>query len=222
MARLAPRGRWISPTRGSHLAEAAILCAATALGCARTTLPDPEVTARAYADAARDGDAEAIHGMLTTESQRDFGLDGTRRRVADSASEIARQGEALAGDQIRVETEAVIRFADGERATLVVEDGEFKVASAGVLPAGARTPAEALAELRQALARRSYASLLRVLDAESRGAIEDDLRTLVIGLEEPDTLDVKIAGDAAEVSLPGGHWVKLKREAGVWKVEDFD
>jgi hypothetical protein len=192
------------------------------LGCGRSTLPDPQATVTAYAAAARDGDAEAIHSMLTSESQRALGLEGTRRLVADSAAELARQGEALASDEVRIETSAVMRFADGERATLVVEDGTFKLMAAGVLPAGARTPTDALAELRQALARRSYASLLRVLDEESRGALEEDLRALVVGLEEPDTLDVKVVGDAAEVTLPGGHWVKLKREAGTWKVEDFD
>ncbi len=222
MPRLAPCRRWFVPTLGSCLVEAAILASATALGCARSALPDPEATVLAYAEAARHGDAEAIHAMLTTESQQAFGLEGTRRLVADSSVEMVRQGEALSADQIRIEAEAIVRLADGERATLVVEDGAFRIASAGVLPAGARTPAEALAELRQALARRSYASLLRVLDSDSRGALEDDLRTLVMSLDEPDTLDVKITGDAAEVSLPDGHWVKLKREAGVWKVEDFD
>jgi hypothetical protein len=160
--------------------------------------------------------------MLTAESQRTFGPEGTRQLVADASVELAQQGEALESEQARVETGAVVRFADGEQATLVVEEGQFLVESAGVLPAGARTPTEALIEFRQALARRSYPSLLRVMDQQSSGALEDDLRTLVIGLEEPDTLDVKVTGDTAEVTVPGGHWVRLKREAGVWKVEDFD
>ena len=199
-----------------------VFSGSSCLGCARSTLPDPQATVAAYATAARDGDAEAIHSMLTSESQRALGLEGTRKLVADSAAELARQGEALASDEVRIETTAVLRFADGERATLVVEGGAFKLTAAGVLPAGARTPTDALVELRQALARRSYASLLQVLDEESRGALEEDLRAVVAGLEEPDTLDVKVVGDAAEVTLPGGHWVKLKREAGTWKVEDFD
>ena len=42
------------------------------------------------------------------------------------------------------------------------------------------------------------------------------------GLENPDTLDVKVSGDNAVVSVPGGHQVKLRREAGVWHVQDFD
>jgi len=31
-----------------------------------------------------------------------------------------------------------------------------------------------------------------------------------------------VTGDAATVSVPGGHSVKLKREGGVWRVDDFD
>jgi hypothetical protein len=44
---------------------------------------------------------------------------------------------------------------------------------------------------------------------------------MVEGLDEPGTLPVQVNGDAAVVSVPGGHQVKLKREAGVWRVEYF-
>jgi hypothetical protein len=78
-----------------------------------------------------------------------------------------------------------------------------------------------LSGLRQALARRSYAAMVRVLSAETRGALESDVSAIVRGLEDPETLDVEIEGDEAEVELPSGHVVKLKREAGVWRVEDL-
>jgi hypothetical protein len=72
------------------------------------------------------------------------------------------------------------------------------------------------------LARRSYAGLMRVLSPATRAAIEQDLRALVTGLEKPDTLPVQAAGDSATVSVPGGHHVRLKREGGVWRIDDFD
>ena len=65
-------------------------------------------------------------------------------------------------------------------------------------------------------------ALLGVLSAETRQALEGDLKSLVEGLENPDTLDVKVSGDHAVVEVPGGHQVKLRREAGVWHVQDFD
>ena len=32
----------------------------------------------------------------------------------------------------------------------------------------------------------------------------------------------QVSGDAATVPVPGGYQVKLKREDGIWRVEDFD
>ncbi|MGC4088891.1 MAG: DUF4159 domain-containing protein [Polyangiaceae bacterium] len=116
----------------------------------------------------------------------------------------------------------MVRYEDGEQAELALESGVFRVGSASALPAAARTPAEALAGLRQALARRSYMALVRVLSAETRGAVESDLSSIVDGLQDPDTLEVQVSGDDAEVELPSGHSVRLKREAGVWRVEDSE
>ena len=63
--------------------------------------------------------------------------------------------------------------------------------------------------------------MVRVLSAETRGALESDVSAIVRGLEDPETLDVEVEGDEAEVELPGGHVVKLKRESGIWRVEDL-
>lgn len=195
---------------------------ALAAGCARQELPDPQVAAREYAAAVEKGDAARVYAMMTSEAQRTHGKRGVERLVAESKSELGRTAKAVAADGARVEVVATVRFEDGEQAELGVEDGQFRVQSAGALPHAARTPAQALSELRQALARRSYPGLLRVLSSESKSALENDLRSLVDGLEQADTLDVKVTGDRAEVKVPGGHSVKLKREAGIWRIEDFD
>ena len=84
------------------------------------------------------------------------------------------------------------------------------------------TPEAALDQLRRVLARRSYAGLLRVLTPRTRAMIEQDLRSLVDGLDKPDTLAVHVAGDSATVIVPGGHHVRLRRDGGVWRVDDFD
>jgi hypothetical protein len=44
----------------------------------------------------------------------------------------------------------------------------------------------------------------------------------VNGLERAETLHVLVTGDAAVVTVPGGHTVKLRRDGGVWRVDDFD
>jgi hypothetical protein len=193
------------------------------LGCGVARLPDPRGAVSAYAEAAARGDADAIYEMMSDKGRRALSRDEVRRMVADEKAELTDQSKAVTSAGVVVRARARVRFADGEDATLVVDDtGEFRIATADALPAGARTPEQALEQLRRVLARRSYAGLMRVLSPATRSAIESDLRGLVIGLDHPEGLEVNVAGDAATVQIPGGHEVKLRREAGVWHVEDFD
>jgi hypothetical protein len=160
--------------------------------------------------------------MLSDRSRQSWRPADVERIVADEKGELAMLAKAVAEPGTVVRASARVRYPDGEDATLDLEDDGFRISSADALPAAARTPREALEQLRRALARRSYAALLRVLSPSTRSAIESDLRSLVEGLKEPDGLDVQISGDAASVQIQGGHSVKLRRDAGVWKVEDFD
>ena len=217
--------------RRSHGCRATVVARTALLGCAllqpvacsHASVPDPRAAVQRYAEAAERGDAEALYAMLTREGQRTHGPEGVQRLTAGARKELSARGRVFSqGRDLDVRTAAELRYHDGETARVPLEDGAFKVSAAGGLPAAAQTPAEALVELRQALSRRSYAGLLRALSPETRSELEHDISSLVTGLERPEALEVRVDGDAAEVQVPGGHWVKLKREAGVWKVEDFD
>ena len=150
------------------------------------------------------------------------GVAGTKQLVGESRAELGRTAQAIQGEGARVEASAEARFNDGESATLVLEDGHFLVDAASLLPARPRTPSQALSGLRRALARRSYPALMALMAGDSQGALESDIGSLVSGLEHPETLEIQINGDVAEVELPTGHLIKLKREAGIWRVLDFD
>jgi hypothetical protein len=202
-------------------ALAVVLAALAAAGC-RASIPDPKDAVRAYADAAARGDARALYAMLSAEGRRALSPAEVERRVADERGELSDAARALSAPGVVVKARASVRWADGETAALELVGGRFEVSAADALPAGAKTPVEALGALRRVLARRSYAGLLRLLSPPTRSAIEGDLRSLVEGLERPEGLDVHVAGDVATVQIPGGHEVKLRREAGVWHVEDFD
>lgn len=193
-----------------------------ASACARTAVPDPRSAADEYAAAAQRGDADAIYSMMTTAAQRSRSKDDVRRLVEEQRGELAEQAKQVTAKDTRVEATARLRYEDGEEAQLELRDGRFWITSSGALPGGSRTPEQALDQLRRVLARRSYAGLMRVLTPSTRAAIEQDLRTLVTGLERPETLHVQVTGDSAAVTVPGGHTVKLKRDGGVWRVEDFD
>ncbi|MEZ4300038.1 MAG: hypothetical protein R3B70_34135 [Polyangiaceae bacterium] len=201
---------------------AALLLSPLSVGCATTTIPDPQEAVVAYADAAKKGDADAIYEMLSEKSKRGLSRDEVKKLVADERAELADQAKAVTAPGVVVKARAKVRYGDGEDATLELEGDEFRIATADALPAGARTPRQALSQLRRVLARRSYAGLMQVLTPATRSAIEADLRSLVKGLEEPEALDVDQTGDVATVQIPGGHKVRLKREGGVWRVDDFD
>ncbi len=201
---------------------AQLTCIAVAAGCGHRAVPDPRDAAAEYQKALERGDADSVYELLSSSAKRTHGKEGTRRLVKDSRAELLGIANAVTQPDAKVEASARVRYADGEEAALVLDGDRFRVSSAGTLPTGARTPAQALSELRRALSRRSYPALMRVLTEESRGALDADMRSLVDGLEEPATVDVRIRGDQAEAILPGGHKVLLRRKAGVWRVEDFD
>ena len=210
--------------RSSSASVLASVLLATALlaGCTGSAVPDPKSAAEEYASAAARGDADAIYEMMTTSAQKTRSRDDVRRLVKEQRSELSEQAKLVTARDARVEATARLRYEDGEEAQLELREGRFWITSSGALPGGSRTPEQALDQLRRVLARRSYAGLMRVLTPATRAAIEQDLRSLVTGLERPETLHVQITGDAAVVTVQGGHTVKLKRDGGVWRVDDFD
>lgn len=209
-------------SKGPAPVAALALAALAGVACGRPEVPDARDAAKAYAEALRRGDHQAVYGMMTRESQRALGAQGTQRLLADAKGELARQSASLLEPGTRVEAVATYRLEDGESTELVLTDQGFRVSAAGTFPSAARTPAQALEALRRALARRSYPALVRVLSSETQSAVETEVRALVEGLENAETLDVKVEGDSATVEVPGGHRIRLKREAGVWRVDDVE
>lgn len=208
--------------RTSYLPALPVVLFPLLSGCATSTVPDPHAAALAYAAAASHGDAPAVYAMLSTPSKQSHSEADVQHMMADERAELAEQGRELSRPDVRVEATARLRFADGEEAALELREGRYGITASGALPGGARTPEEALDQLRRVLARRSYAGLMRVLSPTTRASLENDLRTLVEGLDTPGTLPVQVTGDSAVVNVPGGHVVKLRREGGVWRVDDFD
>jgi hypothetical protein len=211
------------PKSTSLLACTAVVMACGWLaGCGTSQVPDPKSAANDYARAVQSQDADALYGMLTESAQRSRSKEDVRKLLAEDRTELAEQARAVQGKDARVEATARLRYQDGEETALELREGHFWVSAAGTMPGGAKSPEQALDQLRRVLARRSYVGLMRVLSPQTRAAVEADLRSLVIGLDHPETLSVETTGDAAQITVPGGHHVRLRREAGIWRVEDFD
>ncbi|MFO0616627.1 MAG: hypothetical protein U0414_28800 [Polyangiaceae bacterium] len=209
------------PLRSVFLAVAC-LAIPSVIGCGAGSIPDPKEAALAFAAAAKKGDADALYEMLSAKGKRTLTREDVKRIVGDEKAELADQAKSLTQPSITVKSEARVKFADGEEASRAVERDGYKITAADALPAAADTPAQALGDLRRVLARRSYPGLVRVLSPTMRAAIEDYVRSLVEGLENPEGLDIQVSGDNGVVDLPGGHRVRLKRAEGKWHIEDVE
>lgn len=215
------RAALLGARRRAHGVLAAVACTAF-LGCGAGRVPDPKSAAEAYAAAAARGDGDALYDLLPEKTKREVSRADVVRTVQAEREELKEASKHFAGKRLRVRARAVLRFDDGEEASLSLQDGVYRVDATSELLSGAPTPTLALQQFRRALARRSYVALLRVLTPETRAAVEAEVRALVEGLEHPEELQVHVAGEAATIHLAGGHIVKLKRDAGVWFVDDFD
>jgi len=198
------------------------LPALTCLACAAPQIPDPRLTAQRWSEALVRADVEAVYGLLSEPAQQALGREGVKQVLDRDRKELVAAAASATNVNARVETVARVSFPGERSASLVLEDGRFLVVAAAALPAHAASPEDALQELREVLARRSFAGLLRVLTADSGRALDAQLASVVDALRDPATVEIEVDGRRATARLPGGHTVKLEREDGIWRVRDFD
>jgi hypothetical protein len=192
------------------------------VGCARASLPDPRLAAQRWSEAVQRKDPDAVYALLADSTRQALGRDGVRQVLERDARELAVAAGAASAPSARLETLVQVSYADDRAASLVWEDGTFKVTAAGALPAGATRPEDVLRELREVLARRSFSGLLRVLTRDAGQSLDANLKSVIESLEDPASAEIEIDGRRATARLPGGHVVKLEREDGAWHIRDFD
>jgi hypothetical protein len=208
---------------GTRLARSVVATAwICSVGCTSGAIPDPRATARLWERAVQAGDETAIYSLLRDAARRAQGRQGVARLLREHRAELQALARSVLLPNARLDTSAEVAYAEDRTARVVLEGGRFKVAAAGALPAAAASPRDALGELREVLARRSFAGLLRVLTRDTAQVLEGSMQDLVNALDEPSALEIEIEGRHATARLPGGHTVQLEHEDGVWRVKDFD
>jgi hypothetical protein len=218
---MSPRSPWHSSKRQGALVFV-VLGFALLGACAPKALPDPRVAARRWVEAVQANDKNAVYALLTDAARRAHGRDGVGRLLTTDRDEMLGLARATTASTAQLETHADVTFAADRTARVVLEEGRFRVAAAAALPAGAESPRDALRELRDVLAQRSFAGLLRVLTKESAQSLDGGLEDVVEALAEPSTVSIDVEGRRATARLPGGHSVTLEREDGIWRVKEFD
>jgi hypothetical protein len=163
-----------------------------------------------------------VYALLSTSAREGLGHKGVEQVLARDRKELIAAATSATSANARVETSARVEYSEERIASVVLEDGAFRVEAAAALPARAASPEDALRELREVLARRSFAGLLRVLTVDAARSLDAQLASVVEALGDPATVEIEVDGRRATARLPGGHTVKLEREDGAWRVRDFD
>jgi hypothetical protein len=198
---------------------AACVLAACASGPARPA-GDPAGTLHRFLAAVKADKLDDAYAILHPELRRSL----SRERFADLARDNKRELLDLAAQLERVDeqvrVEAKVTTARGEAVTVVLEEGEYRIAG-GVLDAHAlATPLDAVSELRRALQRESLPLLMHVLSSERRAAWQAAFGETLARTADPLDLRVEIHGDTAIVYLTGGGEIHLRKEADRWHVHD--
>jgi len=210
---LARRGLELAVPLGALLGAAA---------CTPSSIPDPTSAARGFARACERGDARAVRALLSEDQQRTLDARTIAARLAEGGAPLKARCRALASTPLTVAGSATMQYATGETATVVYEQNAPRIAAAGALPGGGATPEAALASFRSSIVRWLAGSTLGPFTASTTQRTTDRLRALAQGLARPEALLVDVAGDRAKVDVEAGHFVSLRREAGLWRVETFE
>lgn len=195
-----------------------VLC----LGCASgpERLPDPRRTLDRFFAALKAERFDDAYALLHPDVRAHLG----KKRFVELAKQNQSELRALAStlEERRESSQVTSRVLTdrGETVTVVLEEGEHKIAS-GVLDAHAlASPQDAVAELRRALMRRHLPSLLHVLTQERRAAFEAAFERTLAQTEDPLDLRVEMSGDTALVTLSDESVIELHRQGGQWHVHD--
>jgi hypothetical protein len=200
-----------------------IACVCLLLACASgpaRPAGDPERVLAQFLSAVREDKLDAAYALLHPELRRTISRERFAEQARDNKQELLDLAEQLERVDELLRVEAKVTTARGEVVTVVLEDGEYRIAG-GVLDAHAlATPLDAVSELRRALQRESLPLLLHVLSSERRAAWLAAFGETLERTEDPLDLRVEIHGDTAIVYLSGGGEIHLRKEADRWHVHD--
>jgi len=221
--------------RRSPFAAALFVAAAPLVVAAGACHAPPEKAVDAYLDAVARGRVDDAYALLSTEYKKSHDRAAFARAVSPADQKAAQRRTTRGG---RVAYEAEVTLDDGARASLVFEDGAWRLARdpLDVYPQG--QPPEALRAFIRAVDNRRWDVVLRFVPSRYRASITvDKIRaqwesaaeraTLAAQLAEirrhlDEPFEIAAGGDEARLPLGDRKAVRLLREDGVWKVEALE
>lgn len=233
--RALPAARLDRGGRSRGLSRSALVVvgiAAGALGCSGAVNLGGERPAaqgvRSYSKALRADSPRAAYALLSDDVRRELTYEQFeviwRRHGGERAAQVDALDEGLRGDP-DIGERAQVRYRDGKTVSLTKEGGRWRLESALISRTHAGRPIDAVRILAEALARRDYDSLMRVLTSRRRNGISDQVDAVSTSLLEHLGDEVALIGpDRAELiweTESTRYRVVLRKEGQEWRVDDI-
>jgi hypothetical protein len=208
---------------------------ASVTGCIGLRTDDPSGVLHAYAHALEEGRADDAYRMLSDEARRGVSLDAFRRMVHDSSDDVREIGQALSQPTAPPVVTAQITAPSGQEIDLVLENGRWKVEATAIDLYAQDSPRHAVQGFVRALERKRYDVILRYvpdghkegLDAAKlksawEGHDKEEMEQVLAALKQSlPNASIEETGESAQMPYGAGV-LRLVREHGLWKIEDFD
>jgi hypothetical protein len=226
------RGAW----RTTAACVVSLACLSPGCGGA-TAAQTPEAVVSAYARALRAGRPADAWALMSADYRRRVSQAEFARHLAENPAEAREAADALARADGPASQRADVRLADGDSVTLVRDAGDWRIATNLADFYDQSTPRAALRSFVRAMERERYDMVLRfVPDADREGMTEarmraafseegrDETSRLLTALRAALDAPLEEVGDHATLRYgeDGRRVARLRREDGLWKIEDPD
>jgi hypothetical protein len=219
---------------GRGLLPLALALAMGAPACAASS-QDPESTLHAYAHALEEGHAEEAYRLLSDEARRGMSYESFKKTIESSPDDAREVGRSLSRPTTPAVITATVTTPTGETLELVWADGRWKIDASAIDLYRDDTPRHTIEGYVRALARKRYDVILKYVPEAHRegldeaklktaweGPDKDEIEKVLAGLKQAlPSGSIEETGDRAQMAYGAGI-IKLVREHGRWKIEDFD
>lgn len=203
--------------------------------CTTAGSRDPESTLHVYARALEEGRTTDAYRLLGDEARRGMPFEAFRKLIEANPEDAREIGRALGRPTTPAVITATVTTPSGETLELVWSGGGWKLEASAIDLYRDDTPRHALEGYVRALERKRYDVILRYvpeahsegldaakLKAAWEGPDKDEIEQVLSGLRQAlPGASIEQVGDRAQMSYGAGV-IKLIKEHGRWKIEDFD
>ena len=203
--------------------------------CSPAGARDPASTLHAYAHALEEGRAADAYRLLSDEARREMSFTAFKKTLESSPDDAREIGRSLSRPTAPPVITATVTAPSGQTLDLVWNDGQWRIEASAIDLYRSDTPRHALEGFVRALEKKRYDVILRYvpdahhegldaakLKAAWEGADKDEIEVVLAGLKQAlPSGSIEETGDHAQMPYGAGV-VKLVKEHGQWKVEDFD